>query len=974
MSAAPAESTRPRRSLRAAILITIVVVIALVIAFFASSSVAADFLWFQQIGFVQVLSTQWLARIAMFFIGFVAFAVPVFVSILIAYRLRPVYAKLGAQIDRYREIVDPLRRAATFVIPAVVGVAGGIATSATWETVALWLNRTPFGQTDPEFGLDLSFYFFELPFYRGLVAFATAVVVLSGIAAIVTVFLYGSIRIVGRQIRISRSARVQLAITLGVFLLLQAATIWLERYALVTDPSMGFLETGAGFTEVNAIIPGKAILAGAALIVAVLAFVTAAIGRWRLPIVGIAALIVISIIINSLYPWIVQRFQVEPSAKTTEATYIQREIDATRTAYGVAGVEEIPYSAVTDAEPGALREDAETTANIRILDPIVAPRAFAQLQQFRQYYTFPTKLDVDRYEVDGRTQDTVLAVRELNQAGLGDSQSWYNNTIVYTHGYGVVGAYGNQRASDGQPLFLESGIPTSGDLGEFEPRVYFGEGSPQYSIVGAPEGSTPIEVDYPAGGAESTRTVTTTFEGEGGPRLDDFWKRLIYAVKFQSEEILFSTAINPESQILYDRDPMARVSKVAPYLTLDNDPYPAIVDGRIVWIVDGYTTGTQYPYSETIDLAGAIADADTQVSSLYSQPLNYIRNSVKATVDAYDGKVTLYAWDTEDPVLATWQKVYPGSLEPQSEMSAQLLDHIRYPEDLFKVQRQILGSYHVTDAGSFYSSEDQWLTPTDPVAASGALQPPYYLTMQVPGTSAPGFTLYSTFIPRASASAQRDVLTGYLTANGDAGDEYGKLTLLTIPTQTIAGPGQVQNAFKTYGPVADQLALWQRGETEVRLGNLLTIPVGGGLLYVQPVYVQASSGTQYPLLQRVLAGFGDAIAFEPTLDEALDELFGGDSGASAGDSGEAGETPVPPVPDGSEPEEPGTSPTPTPSPTTPPGTGTVDDAALKQALADYQAALADRQAAYAAGDLVAAGQADQRMVEAIERALAASGD
>lgn len=958
-------------------LITIVVIVALIIAFFAVSSVATDFLWFDQTGYVSVLSTQWLARIAMFFIGFVAFALPVFLSIFVAYRTRPVYAKLGAQIDRYREIIDPLRRAATFVVPAVVGVAGGAAVAGTWETVALWLNRTPFGVTDPEFGLDLSFYFFELPFYRGIVSVAIAVAVLSGIAAIVTVFLYGSIRIVGRQIRISRSARVQLAITLGVFMLLQAISIWLERYELLTDRSLGFLTTGAGYTEVAAIIPGKGILAGAALVVAILAFVTAAIGRWRLPIVGLAALIAISIVLNLAYPWIVQRFQVDPSAKTTEAPYIQRSIDATRDAYGVAGVQEIPYSAVTDAAPGQLREDAETTANIRILDPIVAPRAFQQLQQFKQYYAFNSQLDVDRYEIDGRIQDTVLAVRELNQSGLGDSQSWYNNTFVYTHGYGLVGAYGNQRAADGQPLFLESGIPSSGLLGDFEPRIYFGEASPEYSIVGAPEGTTPIEVDYPAGGADSTSTVTTTFEGEGGPKLDSFWKRLIFAIKFQSEQILFSNAVNADSQILYDRDPAARVSKVAPYLTLDNDPYPAVVDGRIVWILDGYTTSTQYPYSQITDLADAIRDADTFVSSLYSHPLNYIRNSIKATVDAYDGTVTLYAWDTEDPLLQTWAKVYPGTIMPASQMSEELLAHVRYPEDMFKVQRQILGSYHVTDPGSFYSSDDQWVTPLDPASSVGDLpQPPYYLTMQVPGTSTPAFTLYSTYIPRASASAQRNVLTGYLAANGDAGEDYGKLTLLTLPTQSIPAPGQVFNYYSSNQQVSDViLGLRAGGGNDIIYGNLLTLPVGGGLLYVQPVYVQsASSTTPYPLLRKILAVFGNEIAFEDTLDEALDQLFGGDSGAEAGDSGELPADPIEPSTpvDPSAPVEPTPPSTPT-TPTTPP-TGVVDEAALRAALADYQAALADRQAAYATGDLVAAGEADKRMIDAINRALAASGD
>ena len=950
---------------RATLTITAIVIGVLVIAFFIASNLYTEVLWFDQLGFLGVLTTQWLAAGIMFVIGFFAMAIPVWASIEIAFRSRPVYAKLNSQLDRYQQVIEPLRRLAMFGIPIVLGVFAGVSTATHWPVVLQWLNRTPFGEVDPQFGLDISFYFYELPLYHGVVGFASAVVLISGLAAIATSYLYGAIRFSGREVRISRSARIQIAITAAVYLLLQAVSIWLDQYTTLYSRSQGFLETGAGFTEANATIPGRAILAGIAALVAVLFIVTAIIGRWRLPIIGTALLLVSGLVVGSLYPWVVQRFQVEPNAKVVEAQYIHRSIDATRTAYGVDGVEEVPYSATTDAEPGALREDAETTANIRILDPSIVPKAFAQLQQFKQYYTFAPHLDVDRYEIDGTTQDTVIAVRELNQSGLGDSQTPYNNTFVYTHGYGVVAAFGNQRASDGNPVFLESGIPSSGELGEFEPRVYFGESSPEYSVVGAPEGSTPIELDYPSGGEESDQNATTTFEGNGGPVLDNILKKLIYAVKFQSEQIFLSDAVTEKSQILYERDPQDRVAKVAPYLTLDSDVYPAIVDNRIVWIVDGYTTGTNYPYSQTEQLSSAIADTYTPTPAFAVDDINYIRNSVKATVDAYDGSVTLYAWDPEDPVLTTWQNIFPNTVLPMSEMSDQLLEHVRYPSDLFKVQRAILGSYHVTDAGSFYSSDDQWVTPNDPVESTDTPQAPYYLTMQVPGTDAPAFTLYSTYIPRGNADSTRNVLTGYLAVNADAGDNYGKLTLLTLPKQTtVPGPGQVQTAFKTDTEVANQLALLQRGETDVRLGNLLTLPVGGGLLYVQPVYVQATSGTIYPLLRKVLVSFGDEIAFKDTLDEALDELFGGDSGAQAGD-GDVVTTPTPTPTEPADPTEP-TTPT---TPTTPGG----DNAAVQQALADYQAALADRQAAYAANDLVAAAEADARMQAAIERAIAALG-
>jgi uncharacterized membrane protein (UPF0182 family) len=753
-------------------------------------------------------------------------------------------------------------------------------------------------------------------------------------------------------------------------------SLWLDQYTTLSDPSAGFLATGAGYTEVNATIPGRAILAGIAMVVALLFVVTAIIGRWRLPIIGTALLLVSGLLIGSVYPAIVQRFQVQPSARTYEADYIERGIEATRDAYGVAGVEEVPYAATTDAEAGALREDAETTANIRIIDPSIVTRSFKQLEQFKQYYTFPDTLDVDRYEIDGKSQDTVISVRELNQEGLGDSRSGYNDTFVYTHGYGVVAAYGNQRSSDGQPVFLESGIPSSGLLGDFEQRIYFGENSADYSVVGAPEGAEDIELDYPAGGGESDVNTTTTFDGDGGPSLSNVFNRLVYAIKFQSEQIVLSDAVNDESQILYDRDPRERVAKVAPYLTLDSDAYPAVVDNKVVWIVDGYTTSADYPYSRVEQLSTAIADTNTQAPALASDDVNYIRNSVKATVDAYDGSVKLYAWDEEDPVLETWQKIFPATVESQDEMSADLLAHVRYPADLFKMQRTILGSYHVTDPFSFYSSDDQWVTPDDPTSTAGAetLQPPYYLTMQIPGQDEPSFSLYSTFIPRSTAETTRNVLTGYLAVNSDAGEDYGKLTLLTLPSgDTIPGPGQVQNSFDTDTEVANQLALLQRGDTSVLRGNLLTLPVGGGLLYVQPVYVQSTSSTSYPLLRKVLVAFGDDIAFEDTLDEALDELFGGDSGADAGD----GVTPEPDEPveevpsDTPTDETPTDTPTDTPSeePTTEPGGNQTE---LDAALADAQAALTARQEAYAANDLVAAAEADQDLQAAIERALAAS--
>jgi len=963
VTSSQAESQPVRRS-RAPLVVAIAVIVAIVIAFFIFAGLYADWLWYQQLGFLSVLTTQWVAGAIMFAIGFFAMAIPVWISIEVAFRWRPVYAKLSSQLDRYQQVIEPLRRLATYGIPAVLGLFAGVATSANWKPALEWLNRTPSGVTEPQFGLDVSFYLFELPFYRSVVAFASAVVLISILAALATSYLYGALRFNGREVRISRSARIQLATMGAVYLALQAVSIWLDQYATMASSTSTDLITGPAFADVNAVIPGRAILAGIAALVAILFIVTAIIGRWRLPIVGTALLIVSAILIGGVYPWIVQRFQVDPSARTVEADYIKRNIEATRAAYGVSDVTETPYQARTDTAPGTLRNDAETTANIRILDPALVTEAFAQLEQIKQYYQFAPHLDVDRYTINGKSQDTVIAVRELNQAGIGTSSNWVNDHIVYTHGYGVVAAYGNQRTVEGFPEFIEHGIPSTGDLGDFQPRVYFGEASPDYSIVGAPAGAPAAELDYPSGTEENSQNAQFTYDGDGGPRLDNIFTKLVYAIKFQSEQILLSSDVNSESQILYDRDPLSRVQKAAPYLTLDTDPYPAIVDGKIVWIVDGYTTSDQYPYSSVQQLSNAIADTYTPTPLFAVDDINYIRNSVKATVDAYTGEVTLYAWDGSDPILKTWQKIFPTTIKPMSEMSPELMSHVRYPSDLFKVQRAILGTYHVTDTNSWFQSDDAWITPPDPTQppASAKLQPPYYLTMKMPGADSSAFTLYSTYIPQESGETARSILTGYLAVNADAGStpgkispDYGKFTLLTLPkAETVPGPGQVQNNFNSDPTVSTELNLLSQGSTDVKKGNLLTVPVGGGLLYVQPVYVQSTGETSYPLLKKILVAFGDKIAFESTLDAALDAIFGGDSGATAGDN----QTPT----------EPGTQEPGTDVPTTP-----SDNAALDAALRDAAAALKEREAAYAANDLVAAAQADQKLQDALERAIAASG-
>ena len=509
----PATPSRSRR----AVAITLAVIAAVVVAFFIFASLYADWLWFRQLGFDNVLVTQWTARALMFVVGFVAMAVPVWLSIQLAYRLRPVYARLSSQLDRYQEVVEPLRRLGMWGIPTFFGFFAGFAASAQWETVALWFNGVGTGVADPEFNLDTGFYLFTMPFLSAAIGFVSAIVIVCLLVTALVSYLYGSVRVGQRELRISKSARIQIAILAGLYLLVQGASLWLDRYRTLVTPNDRI--TGAAYVDVNAVIPGQAILAIAAVIVAVAFFVTAVIGRWRYPLIGTGLLIVSSLVVGIAYPWFVDNVQVRPNQLTLESQFYERNIEGTKAAYGIDGLEKTDFEAVTDVEPGQLRADADTTASIRIMDPAIIGPTVRQIEQYRSYYQFAEPLDVDRYQIDGQSQDTVVSVRELNVNQLGDAASWYNTTLVYTHGYGMVAAKGNERTADGNPVFVERGIPASGELTleqEYEPRVYFGEFSPTYSIVGAPEGTSPIELDYPRG-QEGESQTKTTFDGEGGP-------------------------------------------------------------------------------------------------------------------------------------------------------------------------------------------------------------------------------------------------------------------------------------------------------------------------------------------------------------------------------------------------------------------------------------------------------------------------
>ncbi len=871
--------------LRKPLNITIGLIVALGAIIASSSGFYIDWLWFKSVDFTEVWSTILVTKILLFVVVGVITSLFITANIYIAYKKRPLYVPLSIEADnleRYRAQLAPIRKWVFLGIAAVLIYFGGTSGSVFWSTWLQFRNSTPFGQTDPQFGLDISFFAFKLPMYQALIGWGISLTVIATLAAVGVHYLYGGIRPQAQTERTTTAARVQISVLLGFFVLLKAVAYWYDRYALALKENA--LITGMTYSDVNALLPAKAILAAIAVVCAILFFASIFTRSWLLPTAGTALLVISSVLIAGIYPAAIQQFTVKPSESSKEAPYIQRNIEATRVAYGIDNVEVQNYDATLTTNAGQLSDDAATIANIRLMDPIVLSATFRQLQQLKPYYTFPESLDVDRYKVNGVSRDTIVAVRELSIEG-NPSRNWINDHLVYTHGFGFVAAFGNSRDADGKPTFAVGDLPSTKGLGEFEPRIYFGENTPDYSIIGGVKTDSPVEFDYPDD-ASANGQKNYTYTGKGGVPVGNLFNKLLFAIKYQEQRILLSSLINKDSKIIFDRNPRDRVAKVAPWLTLDGDPYPAIVDGRIQWIIDGYTTSASYPYSQTTALASATSDAltanSTSVTAQANRNVNYIRNSVKATVDAYDGTVTLYQWDEKDPVLATWMKVFPGSVTPKSEMSADLLNHIRYPADMFRVQRDVLSSYHVKTAGAFYGGQDFWRVPRDPSTFGGNAnaQPPYYMTLQMPGTKTPAFSLTTPFVPRGG----RENLSAFAVANSDAGPNFGKITVLQLPRSTnVAGPSQVASNFEAKPEVANSLSLLRQGGSDVVLGSLLTLPVGNGLLYVQPVYVRATSNAAaYPLLQKVLVSFGDQIGFDDTLKGALDQVFGGNSGTQSG--------------------------------------------------------------------------------------------
>lgn len=863
-----------------------------------------DWKWFGAIDYRGVFTTTLVARIVLFILFAVVAGGVVFAAGFVAWRGRPDsidFSDLNSPVYQYRRSIEKTMGLFLKVIPILVGAVAGLLGQASWREFMLFLNGQDFGVKDPQFQRDLGFYAFQLPVWNIVVSAFSMLLMVCFLLALFSHYILGGIRIGNRAAgvrgSISRPARLQLAVTAGLWMILQVVGYWLDRYQLLYNQHSLF--TGGSYTDINAYLPAKIILMVIGVFVAVAIFAAVVIKDLRIPALAVVLMLLFSLTIGQAWPLMMERFSVTPNRQAKEAEYISRNIESTRYAYGLTD-ENVTYEenwGAGDVSDSKVAADTSTISNLRLLDPDIIAPTFTQMQQLKNFYGFPETLAMDRYTIDGQVRDFVVAARELDPNELQDNQqNWLNRHTVYTHGNGFVAAQANTvdevardagSARGGFPIFTVSDLQTQqgkenegeGETQDAEkslgikvdqPRIYFGpviasaQDGRDYAIVGK-TGNDSVEYD--------TDSTTYTYDGKGGVHIGNFFDRTAYALKYQEMNLLLSDRVGSESKILYDRDPRERVEKVAPWLTTDSATYPAVIDGRIKWIVDGYTTLDSLPYSQRTSLTETTQDTQNPNGTnqrLINEQVGYIRNSVKATVDAYDGTVDLYEFDTEDPVLKAWEGVFPNVVKPEAEISDELRNHFRYPEDMFKVQRNLLAKYHVSDPGVFFNNDAFWSVPEDPTAGEsrGLNQPPYYVMASDPKTGKPSFQLITSY-----RGLNRQFLSAHMAVSSDP-ENYGKITVKVLPTDTqTQGPKQAQDAMMSSDQVARDRTLWE-GSNDLTNGNLLALPVGDGeILYLEPIYSQRKDQeSAFPKLLRVLVSYKGRVGYAPTIGEALDQV------------------------------------------------------------------------------------------------------
>ena len=896
------------------------------------SSFYVDVLWYREVDLSQVFWTRIWAQAGLASAFFVTFFALLLVNLYVTRRLAPTIVALTPEqeiVERFKENVEPYLRWAIPLGAALLSIFVGLAAAGHWQEFLLWRSSggIAFGNPDQVFGRDPAFYVFTLPWLKYLQSWLFAalvgVTVISGIGH----FLQGGIRpqAVGLRDKVDPQVRAHLSVLLGLILLAKAWGYYLGRFDLLTS-DRGVVQ-GASYTDVNAQLPALTFLAIVAVICAVMFFVNARYRVWSLPIIAVGLLLIVSILLGTAYPAFIQTFRVKPNEQQYEKDFIGRNIAGTRRAFGLDAIrlEERPFQPVVTADD--VEANQATIANIRLWRPSVLKENFESVQRIRQYYDF-NDVDVDRYEIDGERRVLMVSGREVTQDGISEqARTWQNQHLVYTHGFGTVAAQVNSTTTDGGPLLTLEDIPPEGEPSTAQPRIYYGEFNEVDFVV---VNSTTAELDYEGASGETP----FTYDGEGGIELGGFFRRALFAWRFQDANLMISGQVQSDSRILIRRDIVERAEDTMPFLTFDADPYLAVTSEGYVWIMDAYTTSDGYPYSQAVNLADVTADL------LPRQEVNYIRNSVKAVVDAYDGSVTYYA-DLDEPIMQAWNLAFPGVFTSIEDAPEELQAHFRYPENLFQAQAFQFANYHVQDPAAFYRKQDFWEVPSDPTlrSASGAIggtpSPvpdssarkllPNYQLLRLPGETEERFHLMIPFQPE-----NRLNMVGWMAANSDP-DGYGELVAFTLPAgRDVDGPGLVFARMNSDQEFSEARTLLGTGGSEVLFGDLLTIPIEESILYVVPVYVRAAGDSSVPELELVLVVNGSTV----TLGGSLAEAIQGATGAVSGEE---------PPPDG--------------------GGGTIDEQVerlLAQAVQHFAAA----QEALRAGDL-ATYQSEQEQAQAL---------
>jgi len=856
------------------------IVFVAIIGFSVARAVATfftNYLWFDSVNlysvWIKVLLTKGALVGATSLLAFIF----IFTNLRLAVRATPVM-----DIFESFESQDPLSRFRAwtnerFLRYRLWGTIGlslflGAGASQLWEQVLLFLNQQSFGVVDPVFQADVSRYVFGLPLYRLFVSWGFQLVILTSLIIVLFFVATGALQLrQGRLPEVSSGAKAHLSVLLAFIAILKALAYRLDSMELLYSPRGKVF--GASYTDVIAHLPALNLLILISLFGAVLLLVNIKRRGWLLPATAISLWLAVSIIVGGLVPAAIQRFRVVPDELNKELPYVENHIDYTRLAYGLDNIEEKSFAASPDLSQNDISNNKQTVDNIRLWDPTVLAETYSQLQEIRAYYALQ-EVDVDRYRINGELTQVMVAARELDQTNL-PAVGWVNERLQYTHGFGVVFSPANNVASQGQPDFYVKGVPATTTVSELEveqPRIYFGESadSVEYVVVN----SLQDEVDYPLS-TEGQTVAYTNYSGEGGVGIGSFFRRLGFALRYSELNLLISNQLSDDSKLIMERNIVSRVKKAAPFLYTDNDPYLALIDGNLFWIIDMYTVSDKYPYAQPADTRRINENSGLPVN------FNYLRNSVKAVVNAYDGTMNFYVVDEKDPIMTAYNDIFPDLFSSKSEMSSELLEHIRYPEDLFTIQSDMYRDYHMTDPRVFYADEDPWVIPSDSSTTPRVatlrgefteigFKPmlPYYLLMSLPGETDLSYLIFQPFNPE-----NRPNMQSFLVADADP-ENYGQLIDFRLPKgEFVDGPSQVATRINQDPDISQIFTLLDQQGSSVIKGNLFVVPINQSILYYQPIYLQ---GEQNPLpeFKFVVVVFQDRIIMRETLSDALASIFG----------------------------------------------------------------------------------------------------